>query len=102
MKPEQAVLTWAARRHPSPSRLGRTIEQVQEFTRSAVALAQDIPFIPLTCDAGTFQVLVPASKTLEYVRAITLLYIECFGRVLDSHGIQRRTGFNPPDLGTPR
>lgn len=81
MKPEQAVLTWAARRHPSPSRLGRTIEQVQKFTRSAVALAQDIPFIPLTCDAGTFQVLVPASKTLEYVRAITLLYIECFGRV---------------------
>lgn len=81
LKPEQAVLTWAARRHPSPSRLGRTIEQVQEFTRSAVALAQDIPFIPLTCDAGTFQVLVPASKTLAYVRAITQLYTKRFGRV---------------------
>ncbi|MCR5256681.1 MAG: hypothetical protein K6E40_00815, partial [Desulfovibrio sp.] len=83
LPPARAAVVWAARQHPSPSRLARMIAQLQEFMRSAFTLAErvNIPFAPLTCDAGIFQMLVPASRALGFARSVAARYSKDFGRV---------------------
>lgn len=77
------IITWALRRHPSPSRMARVWEQTRAFMRSAFRCADEdhIPFVPLTCDAGHFQILLPAGKAFSYMTALTRHYEDTFGRV---------------------
>ena len=82
-KAVRRIVVWAARQHPSPSRLARMWQQIRLFMQKAIKSAEsmDIPYVPLTCDAGVFQILVPAGKALGYAERITDLYADAFGRV---------------------
>ncbi len=79
----QRIIRFALRRHPSPSRMTRAWDEVRAFMRGAFALAQDlgIQFVPLSCDAGRFQILMSARHSLHFMQELAKRYEERFGQV---------------------
>ena len=79
----QKIALYALRQHPAPSRISRVWETTRSICHKAVTWCEieKVRYFPVSMDAGSFQILLPAARAWDFLQGIYHAYEKAAARI---------------------